>query len=271
MAIVFNNDDKYILSILQNNSITQNKINEIMKNKSNNTNNTKDIKDIKEIDKSVELVPKDNVIEKKKDIVLDCNITNQLFWYFYVLKNGYTDFCYKYSNGVINVDEINVVAKQMSVNFVDLFEDKEIKKKLKMNKINNVGMIKNNLNYDDVMSIETFISLCLVNNIRIMIMLDDCKYFSLLLDDEESNINNVLYISKNKYSLDMNNDKKREELIKNRIMIDNVKMTLGVISKYTVKELREMYEKVVPKEYKIDEKNKRILKKDIYETLLKYY
>jgi hypothetical protein len=260
MAIVFKINHDHLMSLLTKNSINQNKINEIMMLKSKENVKTEKKEETKT------LLEKD-----KQEIILDSNIINQLLWCFYILKNGYVEFSYKYANNQNQINEINIVGKQLSVKYVDIFEDKEIKKKLKMNKMTNIGMIKTNLCYDDVMSMDSFLALCLVNNIRIMVLMDEYKYFSLLLDDEQSKVNNVLYISKGKYKLDINNKKENDELVMNRIKVDKASMKLDVISKYTAKELREMYDKIVPNEYKKDEKGKRMLKKDIYNMVLEYY
>jgi hypothetical protein len=198
-----------------------------------------------------------NNIKKKVDINNDNELykikyKDSLFWCFYILKNGY-------SNYEINVENKQfIIEKEEKYKYVSILRNK--KDLLKLHKIKPLTDLEDELANKEMINIKTFIALCLVENINIFII-DNRKCFELIIDDK----NNINIIHKeyntNKYYIETKNDINKIKFYKNNyLLMDNLDNKLKSINSYRLDELIDMCKR-------LDIYNNQKTKKELYEIL----
>ena len=195
-------------------------------------------------------------VNNKQNIL---NEMNNLFWLLYIIKNGY--FKYDMIENCKFKTETDI-----KYNYVTLIRNN--KDKLKMNKFKSINEMENDLVNNKQISLKTFIGLCILEGLNIMVI-DNRKLFEIKNNDT----NEVFVIKKvldtNKYELLENIDADTLQNYRNTYYIiediNNVK--LKSISSYKLEDLINICGKM---NIKCDNKDgKKMLKKDIYELIVK--
>ena len=113
---------------------------------------------------------------KKPDIIVP-NEQDTLFWCFYIIKNGETNY------ELLN-NKNSLLAKQQKIELITntIRKNKTI---LKMYKFDTLSNYENNLANDYSLNIQTFLILCAIENINI-IYVNNKTYFELMMNDSNN-------------------------------------------------------------------------------------
>ena len=276
--IIFNNENIMPKSSLKNietnikdigNKETNKETNikDIGNKETNKETNIKDIgnketnKDIKEF-KYIENVKK---YDKKKETMYRPKQKDSLFWCFYILKYGFSNYEMEINN------QYFVVEKNEKFKYIELL--RKNKDLLKLHKIKPLTQLEDDLANKDKISPKTFFALCILENINVLLV-DKRKVYELLINDSPTiNIvhrNNETYY--HSIELDVTEDicnKYRETYYK----LTNFDTTLKGIGSYKLQELTDLCKKlnINIEEYKDKTLKQKMTKKDIYELLVMNY
>jgi hypothetical protein len=184
---------------------------------------------------------------------------DSLFWAFYILKYGL--FSYEMST----CSQSFSVENQEKFKYIELIrQNKEL---LKLHKIQKINSLENELVNERMISIKTFISMCIIENINVCVINDRKMYMNIL--DETLPIN-IIFKNKNKpnYCIDFETNKNKINNYKEKyLIITSFNNKLKSINSYTLDELLEICKKM---NLTISNEEK-ITKKYLYELLCKYY
>ena len=182
-----------------------------------------------------------------------------LFWCFYILKYG--------ENNYEMIDNINIVLeKKLKIDYVEkIRKEKQIVKSYKFATLTH---LENQLANEEKIDLNTFFTLCVVENINILYI---CKktYFELLMNDDKIHIIHRLD-NYSKYSYEGTELSKIELYRSTLFKVDNVEKPVKSISSYKVSELLEFCTKLGIEIY-VKDTNKNKSKKDLYESLNQYF
>ena len=218
-------------------------------------------KDIKEF-KYIENVKK---YDKKKETMYRPKQKDSLFWCFYILKYGFSNYEMEINN------QYFVVEKNEKFKYIELL--RKNKDLLKLHKIKPLTQLEDDLANKDKISPKTFFALCILENINVLLV-DKRKVYELLINDSPTiNIvhrNNETYY--HSIELDVTEDicnKYRETYYK----LTNFDTTLKGIGSYKLQELTDLCKKlnINIEEYKDKTLKQKMTKKDIYELLVMNY
>ena len=161
---------------------------------------------------------------------------DNLFWIFYILNNETSEE---------ELDKINKFKNEKSIKFNIIEQVKNNKNKIKQNKFK-LNTIEDNLINDSKITYKTFLILCLINNINLIIILDNKIYTTLISDENKCEIKkenfNVIDI-KRKHGKDITNN----NLLVNIVELDNSKLIEKLKNLYYV----EKYRKTIKKYFKL--------------------
>jgi hypothetical protein len=192
---------------------------------------------------------------------------DQLFWCFYILKNG-----------IDNYDLIDnrhfIIEKDVKYKYIELLRSK--KDILKFNKIKPLYELEDDLANKEKIGLKTFIALCLIENINIVIIHKRKIFESIIKDSEPINI-----ITKNdtnilKYTLDLPcfklnyNDEKLVHFRTNYFHWKSIDATLKAMSAYKLDELIDIAKQLNIEEF-FNNSIKKKTKKEIYELILLHF
>lgn len=223
----------------------------------NNNNNNEKTKNIEKESTNINSIQTENKILDK---FYRPKQSDTLFWCFYILKNGYSNYEMEINGQYFTVE------KQTKIKYVEQL--KKFKDTLKLHKIKPYTEIEDDLANKDKIGIKTFFALCIIENIN-AIIIDKRKMYQLLCSDTHMSV-----LHKNKES--------GEYCIETDTTIDIIKKylheyylmssydsTLKSISAYTVEELVNLCNKIG---IKVEpETGKKLSKKDYYELLVKNF
>jgi hypothetical protein len=199
------------------------------------------------------------LIKKKQDTFIS-TLKDNLFWCFYVIKMGIDKY------DMIGNQHF-VIEKEMKFNYIELLRSK--KDLLKINKIKPLYELEDDLANKTQISLKTFVALCIIENINIIIV-NKKKIFEYIYNDEKD-----VYIIKKpeyslKYILDLNNikvtDDKIKEFRENNYKLTYIDSSIKSMTSYKLNELIEIANKLGINI--TSDKNKKRTKKDIYETII---
>jgi hypothetical protein len=209
--------------------------------------------------------PKHN--KKNNRDIIQKNTTNtfipreedRLFWILYVMKND------TFSYEMIENSRFKT-EKELKFQYVDLI--RKNKEKLKMNKIKLLSELEDDLVNKREISIKTFIGLCILEGLNVII-LDGRKMF-----ESKNNDTNVTFVIKknldtSKFQLELNvsNDSIQNYRNTYYILEDINNNKLKAIGSYKLEDLINICSKMNLNCEKQD--GKKMLKKDIYELIVK--
>jgi hypothetical protein len=194
---------------------------------------------------------------------------DSLFWCFYILKNGFSNYEMEINNKYF------VVEKNEKFKYIDLI--RKNKDLLKLHKIKPLTQLEDDLANKDKISPKTFFALCLLENMNVLLV-DKRKVYELLSTDiDDTHPIHVVHMKNEKYDNSIELDVTEETIKKyreNYYKLTNFDTTLKAIGSYKLEELIDLCKKlnIDIEEYKNNKLSKQKLsKKDIYELLVMTY
>lgn len=184
---------------------------------------------------------------------------DSLFWCFYILKNSVSNYEMEISGKYF------VIEKEEKFKYIQLLRNN--KDKLKIHNIKPFTEIEDDLANKERISIKTFFALCIIENINILLV-DKRKYYELLCND---GIVHVIHRNSTtfEHSIDFDiNDNTLKTIKDTYYKVNSFAEGLKSISAYKVDDLKELCTKF---NISIDNTNKKLTKKDLYELLVQYY
>ena len=217
---------------------------------------TIDIKEIKHHNQTNKVKVKETMYRPRQK--------DSLFWCFYILKYGFSNYEMEINN------QYFVVEKNQKIKYIELL--RKNKDLLKLHKIKPLTQLEDDLANKDKISPKTFFALCVLENINVLLV-DKRKVYELLINDSPMNIvhrNNETYY--HSIELDVTEEmcnKYRETYYK----LTNFDTTLKGIGSYKLQELTELCEKlnINIEDHKHKTLKQKMTKKDIYELLVMNY
>lgn len=202
-------------------------------------------------------------IEIKRDKYYYINKEDTLFWIFYIMKHGF-------SNYEMNIDgKYFTVEKQEKFRYVDLLRQQYNKDLLKMHKLKPLSEIETDLSCSKKISIKTFFALCIIEKINIMLV-DKKKLYKIKMNDTD----NIFIVHKNNdnntFYIELNTDEKVVKTYEtNFFQMETLEFKLKSMGSYKLEELNDMCTKLG---IVLDlNGKKKLLKKDIYELLVQHF
>lgn len=197
--------------------------------------------------------------EKPKDIYVIPKNTDTLFWCFY--SYSHENEIWDQSRGFFTIAE----EKLLKIQYVEkLRKNKDV---LKCHKIASISHIENSLANESKIDIQTFFSLCLLENISV-ILFKDRTFVELLLEASKiSSVFTVKWFGGHKFGWKVETINEINKLKETHYRIDNTEKPLRASSYYTVTDLLDICQKL-----KISELSKTSGKKktkaELYESIL---
>jgi hypothetical protein len=184
---------------------------------------------------------------------------DSLFWCFYILKYGEQNY--------EMLENINIVLeKKLKIEYIEkIRKEKQI---VKSHKFATLTHLENQLANEERIDLNTFFTLCVIENINVLYV---CKktYFELLMNDDKIHIIHRLD-NYSKFGYEGIEQSKIELYRSTLFKVDNVEKPVKTISSYKVSELVEFCVKLGIEIY-IKDTNKNKSKKDLYESLIQYF
>ena len=207
-------------------------------------------------------VVKDKVAPKKETIYR-LRKKDSLFWCFYILKNGFSNYEMEINN------QYFVVEKTEKFKYIDLIrKNKDI---LKLHKIKPLTELEDDLANKDKISVKTFFALCILENINVLLV-DKRKIFELTcIDIDDKHPVNIIHRNSILYEHYIELDVTPDMLQKYRdtyYKMSSFDSTLKSMGSYKLDELTDLCKKL---NISIDVTKKKITKKDIYQLLVLNY
>lgn len=191
---------------------------------------------------------------------------DSLFWCFYILKNGDAKYEIMYNKN-------EIVARQIKIEYIEkIRKDKQTVKTYKFDSICN---IENNLVNDKSLNIKTFLTLCAIENINVLIV-NDKTYYELRMNDSVNvcviyNLNNKDKQNYNtRYGFEINTVDGSNTIKSTLYKIDNVNKPINSVSSYKISELVEICNKLGI-QTKNEETHKNKIKNELYESIIYYF
>jgi hypothetical protein len=211
--------------------------------------------------KDIKIVKQTNIIRQQLFIP---NQQESLFWCFYIIKNG--DVKYETLN-----NKNNLIAKQMKIELVDVIrKNKDI---VKMYKFDTISNLESNLANDNNLNVNTFLTLCAIENINI-IFLRKNTYYEMLMNDSDKIyiVHEIQSQSKynNKYGYEMGTNESISNIRNTFFKLEAIGKPIKAISAYRLDELINICNKLVINiNNNITSKQKS--KKELYEAIIQYF
>ena len=162
-----------------------------------------------------------------------------------------------------------VIEKKEKFKYIELLRQK--KELLKIHKIKPLSHLEDELANGITISVKTFFSLCILENINVLLV-DKHKVYELLMND--TNKLNIVHRNENENFIEL---EPTEEIVKKYrekyYKINSFETKLKSMSSYKLGELKELCNKlnINIEEHKNKQKNNKITKKDIYDLLVLNY
>jgi hypothetical protein len=242
--------NQQIIKSLQHNMISLKNINNFCKNiYINNKNSNKN-----------SISTDNNFTSKTKEKTISVILKKDtLFWCFYILKHGYSNYEINIENNAFSLE------KQEKYKYISILRNN--KELLKNYKIKPLCDIEDELSNKEQISIKTFVSLCLVEGINILVVNNNRTYFELLVEPSK-NIN-IICKENEKYYIEENESKKEDYYKNNYLLIDHYEFKLKSISAYKLDDLLNICNKLGI--HIIRDNNKKMTKKEMYEKIVMFF
>ena len=180
-----------------------------------------------------------------------------LFWCLYIMKNGETNY------EMLN-NRNYIIEKKLKIDYIERIRNE--KQLLKTYKFTTLSYLENRLANEDKIDVNTFLSLCVLENLNVL-YINKKTYYQLSMSD-----NGPLHIiySLDKYRFGHEINPNNELLKSSLLQIDNIDKPIKTISNYKIQELIDICEKLSIET--IDkETNKKKNKNELYESLVQYF
>ena len=180
---------------------------------------------------------------------------DQLFWCYYIIKNGFA--AYEYPGTISYANE-----KKEKFDCIELL--RKNKQTLKDNKIKNIKEdVENELAQKSMISRKTFIALCSIEKQNVL-YIENNKYFDIFTDTINASSYHVVHFIKGKYCYESDISQTQLEKYKTSLFkCDNYEKPLKAISYYKLNELVDICKYLVL----VADFNKKT-KKELYELLM---
>ena len=277
MQTVYNNSNKKIVNVedFQDYMFTSKNLIRFTKHIIKQSNNNKQSINKTDSIKKFENKPRVN-IENKPSINIEKSIIKEtiykpkqkdsLFWCFYILKHGYSNYEMEINN------QYFVIEKKEKFKYIEMIRNnKDI---LKLHKIKPFTELEDDLANKEKISVKTFIALCILENINILLV-DKRKIFELTcVDITEQTPVHIIHRNSQTYEhhieLNVTNNilqNYREKYYK----MSSFDTTLKSIGTYKLDELIDLCNKLDINISKNETDKKKKTKKEIYELLVLNY
>ena len=190
-----------------------------------------------------------------------------LFWCYYIIKNG--DIGYEMLKNRNKLTE-----KQMKIDCVTKIRQPDAKKIVKIHKFDTITNLESNLANDNNITVNTFMSLCAVDNVNV-IFIKKNTYYEFLNNDS-----NIIYVvreinnSQSEYVKKYGYEIACEEILDNihntLYKVDSINKPIKALSAYKVSDLLEIATKLAIQTYN-KETGKNKSKNELYESIIQYF
>ena len=209
-----------------------------------------------------------SVIKKKEETMYNPKQKDSLFWCFYILKYGYSNYEMEINNQYFTIE------KNEKFKYIELLRNN--KDKLKIHKIKPLTELEDDLANKDKISIKTFFALCILEQINVLLVVKRKVYELLCVNVDITHPIHVIHRNSETYEhfIEVEPSDKVIELYKNTYYkMSNFDATLKSIGSYKLDELMDLCKKldINIEEYKKRENKTKVTKKDIYELLVLHY
>ena len=178
-----------------------------------------------------------------------------LFWCLYIMKNGETNY------ELLN-NRNYIIEKKLKIEYIEKIRKE--KQLLKTYKFTTLSYLENRLANEDKIDVNTFLSLCVLENLNVM-YINKKTYYQLSMSDDGP-LHIIYSLDKYRFGHEINNTFVKSSLFQ----IDNVNKPIQSISNYKIQELIDICEKLSIET--IDkETNKKKNKNELYESLVQYF
>jgi len=201
---------------------------------------------------------KEKLMKKEKERFFYPSQKDQLYWCFFIMKNGFTAYEYPDVSSFVN-------EKNEKIKCVTML--RENKQQLKGKKIKNIKEhVENELVNCSTITMKTFIALCIVANINVL-YIQKRKCFEMIFD-EESPIHVVHDMLNDKYCYEPDASKEQiEHYRKTMFKWESIEKPLKAIGSYTSDELVELSKQLGLETMRSGE-NKKKTKNELYEQIV---
>ena len=202
---------------------------------------------------------KEIIMKKEKDKFFYPSQKDQLYWCFFIIKNGFDAYEYPDISSYIN-------EKKEKFKCVDIL--RQNKQQLKVKKIKNIKEdVEDDLVNRERISMKTFIALCVASNLNIL-YIQKRKCFELMFD-EESPIHVVHEMSDGKYCYEHGATKEQTDYYRNTFFKwESIEKPLKAVGSYTSDELVVLCEKLGLETMKAGGGDKKKTKNELYEQIV---
>jgi len=169
---------------------------------------------------------------KKTTSIFTPRSYDTLFWCFYIILEG-TDAYHMTGNHKFQIE------KNKKICFIEKIRKNKVLMKAHKLKIND---IENDLLNNRCITYKTFLALCILHNINIIMIFDNYYYEYLPIPSEKPYI---IRKENNKYGLDFQSSSVASEL-NNYWKFDNIYKPLKGVSSFKVSELSKIYKQLYP-------------------------
>ena len=215
----------------------------------------------------------EKVEKREKETIYKPKQKDSLFWCFYILKHGYSNYEMEINN------QYFVVEKNEKFKYIELIRKK--KDILKIHKIKPFTEIEDDLANKDKISIKTFFALCILENINVLLV-DKRKIFEITcIDIDETHPVNIVHRSNQfDHHIELNvTDDMLQKYRDTYYKMSSFDATLKSMASYKTDELIDLCKKlninIEMNKKDLDkmnlDKKKKMTKKDIYELLVLNY
>jgi hypothetical protein len=192
------------------------------------------------------------------------NQQDSLFWCFYIIKNG--DLNYETLN-----NKNTLIAKQMKIDLVNLIrKNKDI---VKIYKFDTISNLESNLANDNNLNVNTFLTLCAIENVNI-IFLRKNTYYEMMMNDSDKIyiVHEIQSQSKynSKYGYEMGTNESIASIRNTFFKLDSTDKPIKAMSAYKLNELTDICNKLVINIYN-NVTCKQKSKKELYESIIQYF
>jgi len=183
---------------------------------------------------------------------------DSLFWCFFIMKNGMTDYeMLEHRNFIVE--------KKIKIEYVEQL--RKTKQLVKSYKLATLTHVESKLANDDKIDVQTMLTMCVLENINVMFIKKHTYYELLMNDGDEFHI--IHCLDKYKFGYEVGSKIKSEQYKSTLFRIDNFDKPLKSISSYKLPDLVDICKKL-----NIDtvntETNKQKNKSDLYESIVQY-
>lgn len=190
-----------------------------------------------------------------------------LFWCYYIIKNG--DISYEMLKNRNKLTE-----KQLKIEYITKIRQPDAKKIVKIHKFDTITNLESNLANDNNININTFMTLCAVDNINV-IFIKKNTYFEFLNNDSNMvyiirEINNGQSEYVKKYGYELASEEVVNNIRNTLYKVDSINKPIKALSAYKVSDLLEIATKLAIQTCN-KETGKNKSKNELYESIIQYF